>query len=359
MAQRKGEVTKNSCSTVHVKQEEEEGISMLSQSTGEASRLTIIPPTPDTAMPLLPPAPARPCRIRKRHVKVEYEEGAGPATERWEPADWRSQLRNVREMRKENDAPVDKMGAEQCYDEHAPAEVRRFQVLVSLMLSSQTRDEVTAGAMRRLRAHGCTPARLLTTDDHTLGELIYPVGFWRTKVRYLKQTAALLQQQFRGDIPSSVEGLVSLTGVGPKMAHLAMHIAWGQVTGIGVDTHVHRISNRLGWTRSPTRNPESTRKELEEWLPRELWSEINLLLVGLGQQVCLPVGPLCSLCLNQHSCPSAHQASPAKRPKAGPPRSPSPPGPLHVLQGEAGTQTGRGGAGLELHRHTRFPPVPV
>ena len=150
-------------------------------------------------------------------------------------------------------------------------------------------------------------------------------------MRYLKQTAALLQQQFGGDIPSSLEGLVSLMGVGPKMAHLAMHIAWGQVTGIGtpcsltrslshshshllshcpshspslslslslllshfpylllfhcpspskvmmcvcvcvcvgVDTHVHRISNRLGWTRNPTKNPEGTRKELEEWLPR-------------------------------------------------------------------------------------------
>ncbi|CDQ99144.1 unnamed protein product [Oncorhynchus mykiss] len=147
----------------------------------------------------------------------------------------------------------------------------------------------------------------------------------QTKVKYLKQTSVMLQREFRGDIPNTVEGLVRLPGVGPKMAHLAMDIAWHQVSGIGVDTHVHRISNRLGWTRGGTKNPEETRKALEDWLPRDLWSEINWLLVGFGQQVCLPVNPLCSVCLNQHSCPSAHQASPAKRPKAGSPRSPHSP----------------------------------
>ncbi|KAM9490284.1 endonuclease III-like protein 1 isoform 3-T3 [Salvelinus alpinus] len=225
-------------------------------------------------------------------------------------------------MRSARDAPVDLMGAEKCYDRHAPDEVRRYQVLVSLMLSSQTRDQVTSAALQRLRAHGCTVDNIVNTDDDTLGQLIYPVGFWRTKVKYLKQTSVMLQREFRGDIPNTVEGLVRLPGVGPKMAHLAMDIAWHQVSGIGVDTHVHRISNRLGWTRGGTKNPEETRKALEDWLPRDLWSEINWLLVGFGQQVCLPVNPLCSVCLNQHSCPSAHQASPAKRPKAGSPRSP-------------------------------------
>ncbi|CAG5929067.1 unnamed protein product [Menidia menidia] len=184
------------------------------------------------------------------------------------------------------------------------------------MLSSQTKDQVTGAAMMRLRAHGCTPENLLATDDQTLGKLIYP-----TKVKYLKRTSAMLQEEFGGDIPDSVGGLVRLPGVGPKMAHLAMDIAWDQVSGIGVDTHVHRISNRLGWLRKPSKNPEETRKGLEEWLPRDLWSEINWLLVGFGQQVCLPVGPLCSVCLNQFSCPAAHRCSPAKRPKASSPES--------------------------------------
>ncbi|KAM6972511.1 endonuclease III-like protein 1 [Aplochiton taeniatus] len=272
----------------------------------------------EDVQPPLPLAPTN--RRRRRQVKVEYDEGAaglGKQIECWEPADWRRQLGHIREMRSSRDAPIDSMGAERCYDLKAPAHVRRYQVLVSLMLSSQTKDQVTAAAMQRLRAHGCTPLNVLNTDDDTLGKLIYPVGFWRTKVKYLKRTSELLQQELGGDIPASVEGLVGLPGVGPKMAHLAMAIAWDQVSGIGVDTHVHRISNRLGWTRTLTKNPEQTRKALEDWLPRDLWSEINWLLVGFGQQVCQPVSPLCSLCLNQHSCPSAHQTSPAKRPKAG------------------------------------------
>ncbi|XP_010904324.2 endonuclease III-like protein 1 [Esox lucius] len=310
-------------SSRHVKQEEEES-DVSSQAGGQCSgsgsfclsHPTVVQPKPgpDKPTPLLPSAK------RRGHVKVEYDESAEPDT--WQPPDWRKQLHHMRQMRSGRDAPVDVMGAEKCYDTDAPPEVRRYQVLVSLMLSSQTKDQVTGAAMLRLRAHGCTVDDIINTDDRTLGQLIHPVGFWRTKVKYLKQTSAMLQAEFGGDIPNSVEGLVRLPGVGPKMAHLAMDIAWNQVSGIGVDTHVHRISNRLGWTRVRTKNPEQTRKALEDWLPRDLWSEINWLLVGFGQQVCLPVSPLCSACLNQHSCPSAHQAPPGKRPKAGSPRSP-------------------------------------
>uniref|UniRef100_A0A4W5K0M8 Nth like DNA glycosylase 1 n=1 Tax=Hucho hucho TaxID=62062 RepID=A0A4W5K0M8_9TELE len=174
----------------------------------------------------------------------------------WEPPDWSKQLGHVRQMRSARDAPVDLMGVEKCYDTHAPDEVGETP-LVSVSLSSDT-----------VRAHGCTVDNIVNTDDDTLGQLIYPVGFWRTKVKYLKQTSVILQREFRGDIPNTVEGLVRLPGVGPKMAHLAMDIAWHQVSGIGVDTHVHRISNRLGWTRGGTKNPEETRKALEDWLPR-------------------------------------------------------------------------------------------
>ncbi|XP_062865866.1 endonuclease III-like protein 1 isoform X2 [Trichomycterus rosablanca] len=255
-------------------------------------------------------------RGKRRHLKVEYEaEGAAAKDERWEPPDWRSQLTLVREMRSGRDAPVDQMGAEKCHDPDAPPEVRRYQVLVSLMLSSQTKDQVTAAAVRRLRGRGLSVASVLEMDEDTLGRLIYPVGFWRRKARYIKQATEMIQREFGGDVPDTVEGLVRLPGVGPKMAHLAMTIAWSRVSGIGVDTHVHRISNRLGWTRQATKNPEETRRALERWLPRDLWAEINWLLVGFGQQVCLPVGPLCSLCLNRRSCPSAHGPAPDGRPE--------------------------------------------
>ncbi|XP_008315486.1 endonuclease III-like protein 1 isoform X3 [Cynoglossus semilaevis] len=262
-----------------------------------------------------------PLSLHRQRLKVEYDDDKVVApeikTEPWEPPNWEKQLGFIREMRSRRDAPVDYMGAGKCFDTEAPAHVQRFQVLLSLMLSSQTRDQVTATAMHKLRVHGCTVENILSTDDEILGKLICPVGFWKKKVKYIKMTSTKLQKEFGGDIPNSVEELVSLPGVGPKMAHLVMDIAWGQVSGIGVDTHVHRICNRLGWLRNTSKNPVETGKALEEWLPRDLWSEINWLLVGFGQQICLPVNPLCSLCLNQHSCPSAHKKSPTKRSRAG------------------------------------------
>ncbi|XP_053413688.1 endonuclease III-like protein 1 isoform X2 [Nycticebus coucang] len=250
-------------------------------------------------------------KAQRLHVAYESSDGEkGEETKPlkvpvWEPQDWQQHLFNIRTMRSKKDAPVDQLGAEHCYDPSAPPKVRRYQVLLSLMLSSQTKDQVTAGAMQRLRARGLTVDTILQTDDSTLGELIYPVGFWRNKVKYIKQTSAILQQRYGGDIPASVAELVALPGVGPKMAHLAMAVGWGIVSGIAVDTHVHRIANRLRWTKKATKSPEETRRGLEEWLPRELWSEINGLLVGFGQQTCLPLHPRCQACLNHALCPAA------------------------------------------------------
>ncbi|PIK45854.1 putative endonuclease III-like protein 1 [Apostichopus japonicus] len=166
----------------------------------------------------------------------------------------------MHEMRKNKDAPVDVMGCNKLQDDDADPKVRRYQVLISLMLSSQTKDQVTSAAMMKLRTHGLSVPSILQTSDKKLGDLIYPVGFWK------------------------------LPGVGPKMAHIVMDVAWGELTGIGVDTHVHRICNRLKWVQKPTKQPEDTRKAVEKWLPRDKWREINVLMVGFGQQVCLPVG---------------------------------------------------------------------
>ncbi|XP_078520301.1 endonuclease III-like protein 1 isoform X2 [Lissotriton helveticus] len=273
-------------------------------------------------------------RPKKKSLTVAYEsqpnEGNGkdPTASdlkkpKWEPKDWREQLENIQEMRKGKDAPVDEMGAEKCFDRTAAPEVMRYQVLLSLMLSSQTKDQVTAAAMSKLREHGLTVDRILGTDDATLGHLIYPVGFWKSKVKYIKQTTEILKHQYHGDIPDSVEELVKLPGVGPKMAHLIMDIAWNRVSGIGVDTHVHRISNRLRWVKKETKTPEETRVALEDWLPRDLWSEINWLLVGFGQQICLPVNPRCEACLNRSVCPSARLKQGPNLSKKGQRKGPS------------------------------------
>ncbi|KAJ8949068.1 hypothetical protein NQ318_016970 [Aromia moschata] len=231
--------------------------------------------------------------IDKGNIKLETNEKA--------PQNWETVLNNLREMRKNFDAPVDSMGCHKCHDEKAPPEVMRYQQLLSLMLSSQTKDQVTHAAMQKLINHGCTVENVLATSDEKLGELIYPVGFWKSKVKYIKRTTEILQKEYESDIPNTVTDLCKLPGVGPKMAHICMKTAWGQVTGIGVDTHVHRISNRLGWVN--TKTPEETRKTLEDWLPVQLWSEVNHLLVGFGQQICQPVRPQCATCLNYEICP--------------------------------------------------------
>lgn len=225
----------------------------------------------------------------------------------WEPSNWREQLANIREMRKSRDAPVDSQGCEKTADTSQSPETVRYQVLISLMLSSQTKDQVTFAAMEKLKAYGLTVENVLKTPTNKIGELIYPVGFWKKKANYILETTKLCAEKYNGDIPPTVEELVKLPGVGPKMAHITMNVAWGKVTGIGVDTHVHRICNRLGWVQKATKLPEDTRIAVERWLPREEWDEINVLLVGFGQQTCLPVGPQCETCLNCKICPEGRR----------------------------------------------------
>ncbi|XP_075797711.1 endonuclease III-like protein 1 isoform X4 [Microtus pennsylvanicus] len=290
------------------------GIRMLTRSRSREPRITAEGCGKELT-PRKAPAEGRKSHLTRktRKLRVAYEASSGEKDEdaeplkmpMWEPQNWQQQLANIRIMRSKKDAPVDQLGAEHCYDASAPPKVQRYQVLLSLMLSSQTKDQVTAGAMQRLRAQGLTVENILQMDDSMLGRLIYPVGFWRNKVKFIKQTTAILQQRYEGDIPASVAELVALPGVGPKMAHLAMAVAWGTVSGIAVDTHVHRIANRLRWTKKVTKTPEATRTALEEWLPRGLWNEINGLLVGFGQQICLPIHPQCQACLNRALCPAA------------------------------------------------------
>lgn len=186
---------------------------------------------------------------------------------------------------------------------------KRFQTLIALMLSSQTKDTTNAIAMHRLQTElpspGLTLENILEVDPVKLNELIYVVGFHNNKTRYIKAAALILRDDYAGDIPDTIEGLMSLPGVGPKMAYLCLSAAWGRTEGIGVDVHVHRITNLWAWHK--TKVPEETRASLEAWLPRERWHEINHLLVGFGQTICLPVGRKCGECTlgERGLCPSA------------------------------------------------------
>lgn len=233
----------------------------------------------------------------KMEVKVE--------SNTWMPPNWETLFANIKVMRQNKTAPVDEMGCHKCADPKATPKTSRYQSLIALMLSSQTKDQVTHAAMQRLNKYGCTPDIIVATPDDVLGKLIYPVGFWKKKVTYIKKTSAILIDKYEGDIPKTVKELCTLPGVGPKMGHICMQIAWGELSGIGVDTHVHRICNRLKWVKKPTKTPEETRTALEEWLPKDYWDEINYLLVGFGQEICLPRFPKCAECLNRDICPFA------------------------------------------------------
>ncbi|KAK7749563.1 alpha,alpha-trehalase nth1 [Cytospora paraplurivora] len=248
---------------------------------------------------------AAPRRARKPARKaIDPSTGAGTITP---PSDWEEMYNMAKEMRLHGaakDAPVDTMGCERLALLTASPRDQRFHTLVALMLSSQTKDTTNAVVVRRLQAElppfeeGAPPGlnleNVLAVEPARLNEMIWAVGFHNNKTRYLKQTAEILRDQWKGDIPDTIEGLVALPGVGPKMAHLCLSSAWGRTEGIGVDVHVHRITNLWGWHK--TKTPEETRLALESWLPRDKWREINWLLVGLGQTVCAPVGRKCGDC---------------------------------------------------------------
>ncbi|KAE8694853.1 Endonuclease III-like protein 1 [Hibiscus syriacus] len=238
------------------------------------------------------------------------------------PANWDKVLQGIRKMRSLEDAPVDTMGCEKAGSVLPPKE-RRFAVLISSLLSSQTKDHVTHGAIQRL-GQNCllTPDAIDKADEETIKELIYPVGFYPKKATNMKKIAKICLMKYHGDIPRSLEELLLLPGIGPKMAHLVMNIAWNDVQGICVDTHVHRISNRLGWvsrpgTKQKTLSPEETRVALQQWLPKEEWVPINPLLVGFGQTICTPLRPRCDSCSITEFCPSAFKeaSSPSSKVK--------------------------------------------
>ncbi|KAI0628808.1 DNA glycosylase [Trametes polyzona] len=236
------------------------------------------------------------------------------------PPHWRETYDTIKRMRSRIVAPVDTMGCDQAQLKETDPKNQRFSTLVSLMLSSQTKDEVTDAAVAKLReAVGGTLSvdAILRADESAISEAICKVGFWRRKtqlvtvsyaIRYIKQAAQKLRDEFDSDVPKTVDELCSLPGVGPKMAFLALQVAWKINVGIGVDVHVHRITNRLGWHKPPTKTPEETRLNLQSWLPVELHPEINHMLVGFGQMICLPVGPKCDQCeLSDGLCPSARK----------------------------------------------------
>lgn len=175
-----------------------------------------------------------------------------------------------------------------------------FEVLVSTLLSLRTKDEVTGAAARRLFAVARTPQAMVRLTRGEIEKRIYPVGFYPTKAERLLAVSRILLEQYDGKVPDTLEELTALPGVGRKTANLVLVEGYG-IPAICVDTHVHRISNRIGYVK--TKRPDETEQALRKKLPKKHWIRYNELLVAFGQAVCRPVSPFCSRCPVAAMCP--------------------------------------------------------
>ena len=175
-----------------------------------------------------------------------------------------------------------------------------FKVLIATIISLRTRDKVTIDAAARLFALADTPRKMMILSEQQIAEAIYPCAFYKNKARQIKEAAKRLQIEFQGRVPSDIDTLCTFNGVGRKTANLVL-VEGYKKPAICVDTHVHRISNRLGYVK--TKNPDQTEQMLREKLPRKHWKKYNEILVAFGQKICVPISPKCSECPVSHLCP--------------------------------------------------------
>lgn len=176
-----------------------------------------------------------------------------------------------------------------------------FQVLIATLLSARTQDATTLAASTRLFKVARAPKTMHALTARRIERLIYPVSFYRHKAKHVRATCRMLMERFGGRVPTSMEELLTLPGVGRKTANLVMILAFKSERNICVDTHVHRISNRLGWVR--TKTPEETEQALYTATDARWWPYINLYLVTWGQNVCRPLYPRCGECVLSSMCP--------------------------------------------------------
>lgn len=175
-----------------------------------------------------------------------------------------------------------------------------FKILIACLLSLRTQDKNTEKASSTLFAVADTPEKIAKLPIKRLEKLIFSSGHYKKKTRTLKHVSEVLLKEHKGQVPNNKEQLLAIKGIGPKTANIVLSFAFGQEV-LPIDTHCHRIPNRLGWVK--TKTPEQTEKELEKVLPRRYWREFNALFVLFGQTVCQPISPKCSQCPVRQYCP--------------------------------------------------------
>jgi endonuclease III len=246
---------------------------LTSSNASAAATAAAVPPTPQSSTP---------------KAAVAAANAAAP------PQGWEDIYSLVVELRQDRTAPCDISGCEALAagddsdDSSCSPQEFRLRALISLILSSQTKDAVVGEAVRHLIRDGVltVSALLAMSPDRLCHHYLAKVGFRNNKTRYIQETCRILQEQFQNDIPPTAALMMELLpGVGPKMAFICESVAWKRQSGIGVDTHMHRVFALLGWVKQPCKTPEHTRQQLEAWLPHSYWADVNLLWVGFGQQV--------------------------------------------------------------------------
>jgi endonuclease III len=175
-----------------------------------------------------------------------------------------------------------------------------FKILISCLLSLRTQDKNTEIASKKLFAVADTPKKILNLPLKKLEKLIYSSGYYRNKAKTIKHVSKVLLEDFDGKVPKTREELMSIKGIGPKTANIVLAFAYGKKV-LPIDTHCHRIPNRLGWVK--TKTPEQTEAELNQILPKKYWTEFNSIFVQFGKTICVPISPKCSTCPINKYCP--------------------------------------------------------
>jgi endonuclease-3 len=197
-------------------------------------------------------------------------------------------------------------------DELASKKQDPFKILISTILSARTKDANTRLATKKLFEKYKNPKEISEANIEEIEQLIKSSGFYKVKAARIKEVSNVLINKYDGLVPDNYESLINLPGVGSKTANCVLVYAF-KIPAIPVDTHVHRISNRLDWVK--TKNPIQTETALKKLLPKELWLEVNRLFVRFGQQICLPIRPKCKICVITDICPKDFSMETASKKK--------------------------------------------
>ena len=213
-------------------------------------------------------------------------------------------FKKILKVRKEVEAPVDSQGLSSCIEkcDNKDRKLMKFQGLVSLMLSPQTKDNITYDTTKKLIEYGLTIDNILKISHEELVNIIFKVSFHNVKAKNIKKLAQKLRDEYNDDAPETLDEIIKFPGIGRKIGLLYLKECCEKVTGIAVDTHIHKIANRLKWVNN-TKDPDKTSVELEKVVDKKYWNTINSVLVGFGQEVCKSVKPLCETsCLLCKDC---------------------------------------------------------